>query len=264
VRFGWRVARRDWSSSLHLAIATIALATAIVLSSTSFAQGRMSDRVLVSTGKEDLAFFVFDHISQTHLRLLVQLLAMSARVPIGFEEIAGEPEVFDGDLSRIPPERRTPLVGRTVGNALDLLTTADRRYVWREQAGLLLLRPVAAWTQTDHFLHRRLPPFNALRRPPEDIAKQLYTLLGARPMSGSHGSIAAPRLPIAGAERAVSITVNYGAALDILNATVLAHSELGWRVYYARGPAEPQNSCVRFITFDGAFSEIGSAACGVY
>jgi hypothetical protein len=249
---------------LHKAIAIIGLATLIVVPSTSFAQGRLSDRVLASTGHEDPAFFVFDHISQTHLRLLVQLLAMSARVPIGFEEVASEPEQFDGDLSKILPERRTPLVGRTVGNALDLLTAADRRYAWREQAGMLLVRPVAVWNQTDHFLHRRIAPFNAVRRRPEDIAKQLYAGFRTPVTSGSHGSLAASRLPIAGVQRTVSMTIDDGTALDILNATALAHGELGWRVHYARGPAVSANSCVQFITFDGDFSDVGSAGCTAY
>jgi hypothetical protein len=265
MRFGLQsVAGCDCRGVLWHVATVAALLIAMLCPRTGVAQSRLSDRVVAPIPGGDTALFVSDHINPVHFRLLVQLVAMSARVPIGFEELASEPEPFDGDLSRIPPERKTSLVGLTVGRALDRMVAVDRRYAWREQGGLLFLRPLLAWTDTNHFLHRRLAPFKALRRPPGDIAVELYTRLGAPAISGGHGTVAAPlRLP-AGDERAISVAIDYGTALDVLNATVLAHGQLGWRVYYHRGPAEPINSCLRFITFDGEFSEIGSAPCGTY
>jgi hypothetical protein len=71
------------------------------------------------------------------------MLARSARVPIGFEEVAQEPEKYDGNLAKVRPEDRTNLIGLTVARALDLLVAADARYAWREHNGVLLIRPEA-------------------------------------------------------------------------------------------------------------------------
>jgi len=82
---------------------------------------------------DDGSLFVYPGLSPSHFRFIVALLARSARVPIGFEVVAQEPETYDGNLARVPVDDRTPLVGLTLGRALNALVAADPRYAWREQ-----------------------------------------------------------------------------------------------------------------------------------
>lgn len=249
---------------MHGSAIAIAVILLVLQSSLPLAQAPLSSRPLAPIGKEGTGFFVFERISQSHFALLVQLIAMSGRVPIGFEEVASDPEPFDGDLSKIPVEHRTALAGLTVGAALDALIAVDRRYTWREQGGVLLVRPVKSWNEPGHFLNRRFDSFEAVRVRPADIATALYMRLRVDTRGGANGSVAARPADVVLGDRSVSVSISSGTVLDILNATVLSDGQLGWRVSYERRPADPQNSCIRFTTFDGDFSEIQAGACNPY
>jgi hypothetical protein len=97
----------------------------------AFAQPALTDRVVRPIGMETGSLFVYPGLSQSHFRFVVAMLARSVRVPVGFEEVAQEPQKYDGNLANVPIEERTTLVGLTIGRALDALVAADPRYAWR-------------------------------------------------------------------------------------------------------------------------------------
>ena len=66
------------------------------------------------------------------MHVSVAMLARSARVPIGFEEVAQEPQEYDGNLAKVSTEDKTTLLGLTVGRALDALVAVNPRNAWRE------------------------------------------------------------------------------------------------------------------------------------
>ena len=86
------------------------------------------------------------------------MLAQSARVPVGFEEVSQEPQEYDGNLAKVSTEDKTTLLGLTIGRALDALVAVDPRYAWREQDGVLITRPVDAWRDRTHFLNEIVGP----------------------------------------------------------------------------------------------------------
>jgi len=231
------------------------------VSAPTLAQSRPSERVLTSVGREDAAFFASPRPGEEQFRLLLTLIARSARVAIGFEEVAGTPVPFDGNLSKIPSAVRTPLIGLTVAEALDALVLADPRYAWREQGGVILIRPVQAWTDPDHFLHHWFSGFRVDDSTASDLARTLYERFGAPINQAEGGVLGDPQGPDAGLEYRMSFDVPSGTMLETLNSVVRAHGGLGWMVHYAHAPAELKTSCLRFITFDGKFAGVGTARC---
>ena len=206
------------------------------LATPASAQPRLADRLLPAVGQGDAGWFVHPRITQSHFRFVVALLARSARVPIGFEEVAAEPQEFEGNLAMVPLEERKSLIGLTVGRALDLLVAADPRYAWREQDGVLLLRPVAAWRDREHYLQAPVPGLEADRRRAIDIAKNLYERQGIRIIWSSGGVIGGPSHFEHDLGRLISVSLGPGTLLDALNAIVKAHGGLGWLIRVRQGP----------------------------
>lgn len=232
-----------------------------IVSTPTLAQGPLSKRVLTAVGGEDAGFFASPEPGEERLRFLLTLIARSARVPIGFEEVAGIPMPYDGNLSTIPSSARTVLIGLTVGQALDALVSADPRYSWREQDGAILIRPVEAWADPAHFLHERLSGFHLRDSTVSDVARAIYAQFSVRIIFGEGGVLGDPPGPDFGLEKRRAFDVPSGTMLETLNSVVRAHGGLGWMVHYANAPAEIKTSCLRFVTFDGKFSGVGAAAC---
>jgi hypothetical protein len=227
----------------------------------TLAQDRLSDRVLTGVGQEDAGFFASPKPGEERLRFLLMLISRSARVPIGFEEVAGFPMPYDGNLSTISSSERTVLIGLTVGEALDALVSADPRYSWREQDGLILIRPVEAWEDPARFLHQRFGGFFLRDSTVSDVAKALFARFSVAIKFGEGGVLGDPPGPDFRLERRMDYDVPSGTMIDALNSVVRAHGGLGWMVHYANARADIQTSCIRFVTFDGKFSGVGAAAC---
>jgi len=224
-------------------------------------QDRLSERFITSVGPEDVIFFASPKPGQERLRFLLTLIARSARVPIGFEEVAGIPVLDDGDLSTIPLSARTDLPGLRVGDALDALVSADPRYSWREQDGVILIRPVQAWADPGHFLHQRFSGFRMRHSTASEVATAIYERLGAPIRFGEGGVFGDPPDSEGDLEMRIDVEVPSGTIVDALNSVVRAYGGVGWMVYYANAPADIKTSCVRFVTFDGKFTGVGAAAC---
>jgi len=194
----------------------------------------------------------------------VAMLARSVRVPIGFEEVAQEPEEPVGDLAKVPIAQRTPLIGLTIARALDALVAADPRYSWREYDDVLVIRPVGAWRDPTHFLHETLGPIELKAKRGIVIVRELYDQKGL-PMKWSIGGVLGEP-PQGGRDLNVPISVTLPSAnmLDVLNGVTKSHGQLSWLIEYSRGYAEFRYSCVLLVTFEGKFGGIGPAACSGY
>src|SRR5262249_1848446 len=51
------------------------------------------------------------------------------------------------------------LYGMTTREAFDKLVSIDSRYRWLESEGVVIFRPLAAWTDGNHFLNRSIADF---------------------------------------------------------------------------------------------------------
>ena len=229
-----------------------------------FAQPSLTERVVRPIGREDGSLVVYPGVSQSHLRFVVAMLARSVRVPIGFEEVAQEPEEPVGDLAKVPIAQRTPLIGLTIARALDALVAADPRYSWREYDDVLVIRPVGAWRDPTHFLHETLGPIELKAKRGIVIVRELYDQKGL-PMKWSIGGVLGEP-PQGGRDLNVPISVTLPSAnmLDVLNGVTKSHGQLSWLIEYSRGYAEFRYSCVLLVTFEGKFGGIGPAACSEY
>jgi hypothetical protein len=232
-----------------------------MLSIQTVAQERLSERVLTAVGPEDAGFFASPNLGEEQLRFLLALIARSARVPLGFEEVAAIPRPFDGNLSTIPSSARVVLIGLRVGEALDALVSADPRYSWREQDGVILIRPVEAWANSEHFLHQRFAGFGLHDSTMSDVVKAVYAQFGLRIVYGEGGVLGEPPGRDTSLEKRMDFEVPSGTMVEALNSVVRAHGGLGWMVHYAYPPGGVKTSCLRFVTFDGKFSGAGAAAC---
>ena len=240
---------------------SICVALTCLLSSgatSTLGQDRLSERVLTSVGPEDVILFASPKPSADRLRFLLTLIARSARVPIGFEEVAGIPVPGFGNLSTIPVSERTDLVGLSVGDALDALVSADPRYGWREQDGVILIRPVQAWADPSHFLHQRFSGFRMRDSTASDVTRAIYKRFGV-PIRYGEGGVFGDPPDSDDLEKRIDFDVPSGTIVEALNSLVRAHGGLGWMVHYANAPADIRTSCVRFITFDGKFTGVGAA-----
>jgi hypothetical protein len=233
----------------------------ILLSVLASAQPRLAERLVEPVGLQNGSLFVHPGISQSHFRFVVAMLARSVRIPIGLEEVAQEPQEYDGDLAKVATEDKTTLIGMTVGRALDALIAVDPRYAWREEDGVLIMRPVEAWRDRTHFLNEIVGPINERQRRAIDIVKGLYDRKGLRINWSSGGGIYSPTLKESDLDLPISVTLPTSTMLGVLNAIATSHGQLGWLVEYARGSAEFRYSCIRLITFDGRFGGVGPIAC---
>jgi hypothetical protein len=116
---------------------------------------------------DPLAVRMPDDATEADVELIVSIAARLG-IPFGFEqagalsERVSMPYSTRGGASRPRPlvsVRPTPLDVRGVPlrQALDAVVAKDRRYEWRDVAGVAVVRPRAAWRAPEHPLLRRVP-----------------------------------------------------------------------------------------------------------
>ena len=96
-------------------------------------------------------------------------LAAAARAPMGVELLAPDERVSD--------PQGVNVTGLSVRDALNALMAIDSRYDWREFDGVIVVRPLLAWTQPDHPLSRETGPVQLDRTTVVDAANYLHALL---------------------------------------------------------------------------------------
>jgi hypothetical protein len=146
-----------------------------------------------------------------------------------------------------PPSEFVSLAGLTARDALDRAVELDPRYRWIEMDGVIVVRPVAAWDDPQHFLHRTGSSFTVDDQPIGGATNILADALG-----WVHPDFAAP--PSGGrtpdALRHFSLALGATSIIGALNAIVRTHGALSWSVAYCRPERREEYASVVFTTFD--------------
>lgn len=138
----------------------------------------------------------------------VAILGRAAGVPMGFEGVLPRAPRFSIRATRRP-----------LRAVLDALIEADPRYEWREDAGVIVLRPIAAWADDTSPLHAALEGLTLDNITAGDALDVLARMVGVRPPS------------IGLDTRRFSLQVRPGATwLEALNAIVREHGALTWTI----------------------------------
>lgn len=183
-------------------------------------------------------------ISPCDLPGIVWRVARSVGIPAGIEALPGpcrrEPPRQGADVDAI-------LTGLTVGDVLNQLISADPRYWWFEQDGVIVVRPVQAWADREHFLHRTVASFSVLDEHIGGALDTVSTALG--PYRTSRGSPHALRTPEA--NRPISVQLGATSILNALTAVVRAHGAALWRLTYCRPTARHEHATIWLEAHDG-------------
>jgi hypothetical protein len=170
----------------------------------------------------------------------------SVGIPAGIEyaaESCGDTPSLAADAERVT------LTGLSVREALSRLVSIDPRYHWNETNGIIALRPLKAWNDRAHFLHRIAP---SLRIDAENLAVALHVIQAAL----GAPSIAKPeQFGRQTPQGTVPIAVHLGtaaSAYEALNAVVRAHGSMRWRVTYCGEQARHEFATMWMETYDGS------------
>jgi hypothetical protein len=161
---------------------------------------------------------------------LFDQVARQARTPLGFESAPG---CWFGPRSVVPVGTGQVLQARTAREAFDEVAAFTEAFSWREINGVVVVRPVSAWSDADSFLSLRADAFQLLN---VSVDEALYRALDA----------ATPRLRFARPARLssspfdvpMSVDFSGGSLLGALTAIVRAKGDAEWQVGYTNaGPA---------------------------
>jgi hypothetical protein len=167
----------------------------------------------------------------------VQDLAAATKVPMGIEVLSP---------GRHPPSREIPATGRTLREVLDAMVAVDPRYEWRELEGVIVIRPVASWTDPNHALFRIVGPVRMIDVSPQEAVQRLARELGyPHPLSFPGG-------------KSLTLDLPQGSVLDLANAIVRAHGELTWTLE----PEPPLDGAKMGYKYTFTFSVMGGSGLG--
>jgi hypothetical protein len=148
-----------------------------------------------------------------------------------------------GNEKPLSPGERISLRGLTARDALDRLVQIDPRYRWVESDGVLIVRPVAAWNDANHFLDRSVSVAFA----DQNVGGALNAVLaaiGPTRFSGER-TFNNPEM-----DRTFSVSLNGTSILEALNAVVRTHGRLQWLVGYCQPQSRVEFAMVMLHTFD--------------
>jgi hypothetical protein len=142
---------------------------------------------------------------------------------------------------------RVSLKGLTASEALDRLVEADSRFRWTIVDGVMVIRPIDAWRDPDHFLNRTV----SLVFTNQNVGGALYALLNAIGPS-QFRTERDHTFATAEANRPFSVSVNGSSTLAALNAVIRAHGGLKWGVGYCQPQRRVEFARIFLHTFDSA------------
>lgn len=114
--------------------------------------------------------------------------------------------------------------GMTLREAFDTLVKLDPRYLWRDDDGVAVMRPVKAWADPHHFLNRSIGTVAFKKTCPEEMGQRLIAWMfneEPRPFDG-----------ISRSGDYFPLEVREGTILMALDATLRADGDLYWRIQY--------------------------------
>jgi hypothetical protein len=173
----------------------------------------------------------------------VRQMGVAAGVLTGVERLPGR--CAPSELANVDTIN---LQGMTVEAALNKVVEIDPRFAWHERNGVIVMRPVSAWTAADNPLNLEMPAFSVRER---NIRGAVDLFLAA-----FHGKPPSTRPDYEGDKselmrRKFSATTRKGTALDALDDMIRAHGAVGWMVSYTRRPASADWWYVSLYTFEG-------------
>ena len=176
----------------------------------------------------------------------VMRIAKAAQIPAGIEKLPDDCPASWRPTASAPEHGKVSLTGKRVGEALDALVAADPRYAWIESDGVIVMRPVAAWANGRHFLHRTLRSFTVVEQH-AGIALQLWRQAvweDPTPPATVFGPVRS-----AEANRPITVTIaRESSAISALEQIARAHGRLLWEVTYSEPFAECRFATVAFRT----------------
>lgn len=171
---------------------------------------------------------------------LTAFVAKALDVPAGVEYLPGR---CDYKSPRPQPAEEVPLVGRTFHDILDLLVKADPRFYWTESDGVVIMRPMAAWSARDHFLHRSV---ERLELKEQNMGAALDVLLPS-----PHGNSGTGEKLMATDPTLLTLTVTARSLVESLEAVVRTHKHARWEVRYCLPEMRAEVATVSIYSYDG-------------
>jgi hypothetical protein len=165
----------------------------------------------------------------------------SGSVPGGAEYLPGR----CGGIEAASTGERTNLRGLTVSEALSRLVEQDARYRWEEQDGVFVVRPLEAWNDRIHFLHRTISVVFTDQNVGGAL-RALLTAIGPTRHMGEPRTYNTPDM-----NRQFSVALGTTSALNALNAVVRTHERLKWSVSYCQRQRRVEFAMVMLHTHDG-------------
>ena len=162
-----------------------------------------------------------------------------ARVPIVWEASPGQ---------AVKLSRTIDLTDRDVEAALNTIVTVDPRYSWSEIGGVVVLRPVTAWTNAANPLNQRVTSIAWKNLSPDEVLARTFNLVFATQLIGSEE----PQMP------RLSVAMSSGSVLDILIAAARQHPLVAWSARYDTWKTDDRGFALGY--FDHSINEIGKTA----
>lgn len=187
----------------------------------------------------------------------VRLPVAPCSVPSEIQFIAGSVGAVSGveydpapcDWASAPPKPTDEinLLGSTIEEALNTLVKLDPRYAWQESEGVIMLRPIAAWTDPKHFLHESIGPIEFENKTMATALDLVHPIIGRKPGDGVTAQLVG-RTPQGWQE--FSVRLPGMSAFEALNAIVRAHGNLHWQLQYCGRERSREHVRLDFYTTD--------------
>ena len=175
----------------------------------------------------------------------VMQIARAAQIPTGIERLPDDCPASWRPTDSARQQGKVNLTGKRVGEALNELIAADPRYAWIESDGVIVVRPVAAWTNARHFLHRTIRSFTVVEQH-AGVALQLWR---KAVWEDTTAPVAFGSLRSEEANRPITVTIApQSSAIGALEQIARAHGRLLWEVIYSEPFAECRFAAVSFRT----------------
>lgn len=171
----------------------------------------------------------------------MNLLAWSARVPVGFEGLDDEPIVEAAQAGELH------LGGYTVAGALDRIVATQPRYGWSEENRVIHLRPKTARADEKGVLNQSVAAFELHDVTIGEALREVHFYL--RPELRGRAIVGSGPAPRQLGMQRFSVDVSNTTVLGLLDAIVIAHGAASWHVTYTTDPHWPYR--IGFATFDG-------------
>ena len=150
------------------------------------------------------------------------------------------------DENHPPDPESVNLQGMVVEDALNKLVEIDQRYRWAEVDGVIVMRPLEAWSDATNPLSRPIDGFTMRDRNYRGALDLFRSALFVEPPSTTPDYEGSDEL----LRRKFSVNTQRGPSIDALNTIVRAHGALSWYVEYKTAPASIDGMVIHLHTFD--------------